>query len=245
VAATTKRQRARDDLRFDAPLYTVAEAARALDVPPSTFATWAKGYVRRPAGRKPVTGAPVVTAFDVKPGDVAVPFVGLAEGMVLAAVRRVGVPLQRVRPALEVLAREIGMDHALASRSLYTDGAELLFDFAQHANGAEAQAASELVVVRSGQRVFRDVIDEYLRRITYADDGYAELIRLPGYDRAEIIADPSRSFGQPIFVHGAARLSDVLERFWAGDDIETLSSEFGVPAVEIEDALRAASRRAA
>ena len=32
---------------------------------------------------------------------------------------------------------------------------------------------------------------------------------------------------------------------WAGDDIETLVAEFGVPAAEIEDALRAASRRAA
>ena len=39
------------DLRFEAPLYTVAEAARALDVPATTFATWAKGYIRHPPGR--------------------------------------------------------------------------------------------------------------------------------------------------------------------------------------------------
>jgi uncharacterized protein (DUF433 family) len=245
VTTKTRTQGTREDLRFDAPLYTLAEAARALDVPVSTFTTWAKGYVRRPSGRKPIVGSPVVTAFAAKSGEASVPFVGLAEGMVLAAVRRAGVPLQRIRPALDVLARQIGVDHALASRSLYTDGAELLFDYAQHATGEEAHAANGLVVVRSGQRVFRDVIDAYLRRITYADDGYAELVRLPGYERAEIVADPTRSFGQPIFVHGAARLSDVLERFWAGDDIKTLSAEFGVPAGEIEDALRAASRRAA
>jgi uncharacterized protein (DUF433 family) len=192
-----------------------------------------------------VRGAPVVTAFDSQAGEPAVPFVGLAEGMVLAAVRRAGVPLQRVRPALDALAREIGVAHALASKALYTDGAELLFDYAQHAAGAEAEAASELVVARSGQRVFRDVIEEYLRRIDYARDGYARLIRLPAYDRAEIVVDPTRSCGQPIFEHGSARLSDVLERFWVGDDIESLSAEFGVPAIEIEDALRAASRRAA
>jgi hypothetical protein len=40
-------------------------------------------------------------------------------------------------------------------------------------------------------------------------------------------------------------VSDVLDRFWAGDDIETLCLEFGVPEPEIEDVLRAASRRAA
>ncbi len=245
MTTSAKKRSADSDPRFGLPLYTLAEAARALDVPASTFATWARGYVRRPPGRKPVKGAAVVTALDVPAGEPAVPFVGLAEGMVLAAVRRAGVPLQRVRPALDAIAREIGIAHALASKALYTDGAELLFDYSQHASSADAEAASELVVVRSGQRVFRDVIQEYLRRIEYGRDGYARLIRLPAYERAEVVVDPTRSFGQPIFVHGAARLVDVLERFWAGDDIETLSAEFGVPAAEIEDALRAASRRAA
>ncbi len=244
MTTSVKKGGAAGDVRFDVPLYTLAEAARALDVPPSTFATWARGYVRRPPGRKAVKGASIVTAFDVPAGEPAVPFVGLAEGMVLAAVRRAGVPLQRVRPALDALAREIAIAHALASRSLHTDGAELLFDYAQHAPSAEAEAASELVVVRSGQRVFRDVIEGYLRRIEYATDGYARLIRLPAYERAEVVVDPTRSFGQPIFAHGAARLSDVLERFWVGDDIEALSADFGVSAAEIEDALRAASRRA-
>ena len=72
-------------LRFDVPLYTLAEAARALDVPSSTFATWAKGYERRPPGRRIVRGAPIVTAFEAPAGYPSVPFIGLAEGMVLAA----------------------------------------------------------------------------------------------------------------------------------------------------------------
>ena len=37
--------------RFSSPLYTVAEAARYLDVPASTLATWAKGYRRAGKGR--------------------------------------------------------------------------------------------------------------------------------------------------------------------------------------------------
>lgn len=236
---------ARDDLRFSIALYTLAEAGRALDVPASTFATWAKGYIRRPAGRPPTAGAPVVTAFDAEPGQPTVPFVGLAEGVVLAAVRRLGVPLQRVRPALEALSKEIGLEHALASRRLCTDGAEILFDYAQHAGGDKATAAGGLVVVRSGQRVFRPLIEQYLQRIEYGEDGYASIVRLPAYEHAEVLADPSRSFGQPIFGRGGARVSDVLDRFWAGDDIRTLTEEFGVPAEQIEDVLRAASRRAA
>lgn len=232
-------------LRFKVPLYTLAEAGRALNVHPSTFATWARGYERHPPGRPVVKGAPVVTAFEAPPGHPSVPFVGLAEGMVLAAVRKARVPLQRVRPALAVLAEEIGISHALASKRIFTDGAEILFDYAEHASDEDARALRGLVVVRSGQRVFSDVIRSYLRRIEYAPDGYARLIHLPAFESAAVIVDPERSFGQPIFEHGAARVSDVLQRFWAGDDIETVSEEFGVPVAEVVDVLRAASRPAA
>ena len=115
------------DTRFDIPLYTVAEAARALDVNPTTLATWAKGYTRHPPGRPAVVGAPILTAFsDHAPGSPSIPFIGLAEGMVLTAVRAAGVPLQRVRPALGAVAQRLGLEHALASRRLMTDGAELL-----------------------------------------------------------------------------------------------------------------------
>ena len=100
-------------------------------------------------------------------------------------------------------------------------------------------------MVRSGQRVFADVIRGYLQRISYAKDGYANLIRLPGYEHADVVADPSRSFGQAIFAHGAARVSDVLDRFWAGETISDLTAVFGVSASEVEDVLRAASRPAA
>ena len=40
-------------------------------------------------------------------------------------------------------------------------------------------------------------------------------------------------------------MADVLERFWAGDDLDTLVEEFGVPRAELEDVVRVASRRAA
>ena len=48
-----------------------------------------------------------------------------------------------------------------------------------------------------------------------------------------------------IFARGAARVSDVLERFWAGDDLDGLAEDFGVPRAELEDVVRVASRRAA
>jgi len=78
-------------------------------------------------------------------GGAVVPFIGLAEGYVLAALRKAGVSLQRIRPALNHLQRELGLEHALASRRLYTDGAEVLYDYAERqADPAEAEPWTSL-----------------------------------------------------------------------------------------------------
>jgi hypothetical protein len=61
--------------------------------------------------------------------EATIPFIGFAEAFVLSSFRKAGLPLQRIRPAVEILAKEIGVYHALASKSLYTDGAEVLFDY--------------------------------------------------------------------------------------------------------------------
>ena len=140
--------------RFEEPLYTVGESARYLDVPVSTFRNWAHGYPYRRTDGREIIAPPVLTTV---PSSArrrpVVPFIGLAEGYVLTAIRRSGVPLQRVRPAIERLDVELGLAHALASRRLYTDGAEVLYDYATsgHDEGV-AEAARDLVVVRNGQR---------------------------------------------------------------------------------------------
>lgn len=75
--------------KFDAPLYTQAEAARFLGHSASTFRNWARGYHTIIRGRE-VTGAPVLTALG-KPGHRGpnIPFVGLAEGYALRQSVRV------------------------------------------------------------------------------------------------------------------------------------------------------------
>lgn len=229
------------DLRFRAPLYTLAEAARSLDVPKATFRNWARGY-SHPSSRLGAQTLPTVTDLGAPSGEATVPFIGLAEGFVLAAIRRQGVPLQRIRPAIAALNRELGIEHALASRRLYTDGAEVLFDYAQSTGD---ETVKELVVARHGQRVFAPVVDAYLKRVTFAADGFAARLRLPQYAVADVIVDPRFSFGQPTFVRGRARVADALSRFWSGESLAEVSAEFGVPQPEMEDAVRIASRWAA
>ncbi|HEY5876041.1 MAG TPA: hypothetical protein VIT64_12110 [Ilumatobacteraceae bacterium] len=231
--------------RFSTPLYTVAEASHYLGVPDSTFRSWARGYVRRSDGWADVRGEPIVTVI---PGQrvrsASVPFVGLAEGLVLAGIRRAGVPLQRIRPP-RPLENELGIAHVLASKSLYTDGAEVLYNFVERSGDPDAHDVRQLVVVRNGQHVYNEVVDRYLRRVEFADDGYAQLIRLPGYQSATVVVDPARGFGQPIFGIGGARVEDALSMVWAGESLADVAIEYGVPEAQLEDALRVATRHAA
>ncbi|GAB3460559.1 DUF433 domain-containing protein [Actinophytocola sediminis] len=233
--------------RFSTALYTVPEAARYLDVPTSSLNSWAHGYRNRPPGRREVVGAPILTTLPRRTVRLPIiPFIGLAEGAVLTAIRRSGVPMQRIRPALEQLDSQIGLSHALASRRLYTDGAEILFDYAEATDDPGlVQAAHDLVVVRNGQRVFNEVVAAYLRRLEFDDHGYVRLIRLPAYEVAEIVVDPTRGFGQPIFARGGARLEDALGLFRAGEALDVVADEYGIPRDHLEDAVRIATRSAA
>ena len=221
----------RDRLVFDKPLYTVTEAAAYVGVPRSTFDTWVRGYLRRPTGHNAVQGEPLLTS--VAGHGLTIPFVGLAEGMVLAAFRETGLPLQRIRPALERLRAEHEFEHALASEHLYTDGAEVLYDYARAHSDKQLRL---LTVVRSGQRVFHEVIERYLTRITY-EGGWAVRLVLPITEEPLIVADPERAFGQPVFIHGGARLVDVRGRISAGEDEVAVAQDYGVPLEDIRAAL--------
>lgn len=187
----------------------------------------------------PDSGQPLIAVRKARGQEARVPFIGFAEAYVLACLRRAGVPMQRVRPAVQRLRREIGLDHALASHKLFTDGAEVVFDYAQ------SHPEEMLTVVRTGQQHFGEIIRQYLKPITYGDDGWATRLRLPTYERAEVVVDPGRAFGLPFLVHGGARVEDLVDRFKAGDGIADIAEDFEVPEPEVEDVLRVALRPAA
>lgn len=223
---------AADDPRVRQPIFTLREAAGYLGLPKSTLHDWAR----------PTAGRAIVTSLPPRGRAASVPFIGFAEAYVLSAFRRAGVPLQRIRPAVDALSAEIGIDHALASQRLYTDGAEVLYDYA---TVHDEEELGGLTVVRTGQREFAEAVRDYLRRITYGNDGWASQVHLPAYERAEVVVDPRRAFGMPLVVHGGARVEDLVDRFKAGDALADIADDFGVPQPEVEDVVRVATRAAA
>ena len=177
---------------------------------------------------------PVITAFDDCNGDQrSIPFIGLVEAVVIQAFRNTGLPLQRIRKALEILASEGELEHALASRQLFSDGASVLYDYATRSQDKQLRL---LTVVHTGQQVFHEVIQDYLERITFGDTWATELI-LPVTKRPLLRVIPEVAGGDAVFVEGGATLSAVSSRASAGEPLESIAADFGTPADHLEEAI--------
>jgi len=223
-----------EDERFTRRLYTVAEAARLVGMSPSTLHTWSHGRQKNFSGRTEVAEGPVVTALESSLGDRrSIPFIGLVEATVVQAFRRTGLSLQRIRKALSVLAGQGELEYALASRQLFSDGASVLYDYATRSQDKQLRL---LTVVHTGQRVFHEVIGEYLERITFGDNWATEII-LPVTAEPLLRVVPGVAGGDAIFIEGGAALSAVRSRASAGEPLESIADDYGTPAGQIEEAL--------
>ena len=214
------------DVAHTTPIYSLTEAAQIIHAPATSFARWAHGhrFRQRRAGEWGWSG-PILTGVREGRGY-TVPFNALAEGFIVESFRRAGLPMARIRPAIEVLRNELGVENALLSEKLKTDGAEILIE-----NGDR-----ELVVVRNHQGVFRDVVAEYLQSIRYRD-GFVDFVRLPTYERAEVIVDPLRNSGQPTIARLGVRVEDVVSRVRAGEPMADVADDFGLKKFELRSLL--------
>ena len=178
----------------------------------------------------------MITSLGTVDGDRrTIPFIGLVEAAVVQAFRQTGLPLQRIRRALEVLVAQGELEHALASKKLFSDGANVLYDYAASENDLQLRL---LTVVSSGQRIFHEVIQQYLTRITFGDTWATELI-LPVTERPLLRVVPEVAGGDPVFMTGGAPLSAVLSRIAGGESMESVAADYDVPIDDIAESLHA------
>ena len=83
----------------------------------------------------------------------------------------------------------------------------------------------KLVVPRFNQYVFNEVVEAYLQRIAFSD-GFARLIRLKSYGDADVVLDPARGYGRPIFDRAGVTVDNVFGALRAGDSIEDTAEDY-------------------
>jgi len=212
-----------DDPRFSVGLLDMTDAARFLGIPRVTFHRWARGYPH---------GGPLLHVLPPAPGRAQVPFIAVTEAHVLEALRLAGVRPAKIRPALKQLQAEFGREYALLSPNLATDGIDVLWDFSRTSEG------QGLMVGHTGQLVMREIVEDYLRYVIWAEDGYPRALELRHCQPSKVVLDPYRAFGQPVFEGSRARVWDVANMLKAGEDPQVVADEHGVSIDDVRTAAR-------
>jgi uncharacterized protein (DUF433 family) len=223
-------RRSARDVR-EAPVYTALEASRYLHLPPSTVRAWAFG---QRYGKGSAAGAfqPVIKPADRETRRLS--FLNLIELLVLAAIRRKhAVSLPQVRRALRFLERRFPSPHPLADHQFQTNGAELFVE----------KFGEILNVSRDGQVEMRELLHAYLRCVERDDRGVPVKLYLPSLkpssvERGVIVIDPRISFGRPVLDGTGIRAEIIVDRFRAGEPIDSLAQDYGRSREEIEAVVR-------
>jgi len=201
-------------------------------VPKQTLRNWVLGYTY-PRGGERELAEPVIRPPTGADGP-ALSFVNLIEALTLAGFREMGVPLQRVRGALDYAAEDLGIEHLLASERILTDGLDLFWRF-QELSGEQLVNIS-----RHGQKVFPEAVDRYLREVEWGPDRLASRW-WPGAVAARqglVVVDPRRAFGAPVVAGTGIRTEDVFSRFSAGESVSGLAEDFGLSVAQVEACVR-------
>jgi uncharacterized protein (DUF433 family) len=220
-------------------LYGLGQVDRILGLRSGTARRWIEGYSRGgktypPVIREAPTGSEIATWGE------------FVETRLLAEYRDAGVPLIRMRPAIEALRAEVGTQYPLASARTWLDveGRELVRRV-QDEVGLDRHLA--LVVVRTGQRVldWSRPAEKFRRSVVWTSerqDAQPRLIR-PVQDLEDVVIDPLRGFGEPV-VRGVPT-EVIAELVRAGDSPSMIAELYELPRDQVDAAVRYELLRAA
>lgn len=217
---------------LERPVYGLLQVDRLLGLRSGTARRWIDGYRRGSKEYPPVvrhrsTGSDVATWGE------------FVETRLLAEYRDAGVPLIRMRPAIELLREELNTPYPLASARTWLDvhGQELV---RRVQDEVKLDKHLALVVVRTGQHVldWAKPADDFRRSVKWSgDDGNAQPRQLrPMPDIKDVVIDPLRGFGEPV-VRGV-RTEVIGELVRAGDSPDMIAELYDLPRQTVDAAVR-------
>lgn len=213
-------------------VYVLPQVDRILGLHSGTAQRWIDGY-RRGGKEYP----PVIREHST--GSDRVTWGEFVETRLPAEYRDAGVPLIRMRPAVERLREELGVPYPLASARtwLAAQGRELVRVIEEQVG---LDSSLRLVVVRNDQRVldWSRPADDFRTSLEWTGQGESAEPRLlrPMPDVPEVEVDPLRGFGEPV-IRGV-RTEVIAELIRAGDPPDMIAELYDLPRGMVDAAVR-------
>ena len=220
------------------PAYSMAEAARYVELAPATLRSWVAGREYPKSDGTVAFFEPIIQRPD--PSRTQLSFWNLVEAHVLRALRiKHNVSIKAVRFALDFSQDKYRIQRLLLSPELRTEAGDLFLD-----------KYGELInLSKSGQLAMKTLLQNYLEMI---DRGTKNLpIRLYPFsrrfpvpqgvppDRASrlIVIDPYVSFGRPVIKRQGISTAIISDRIDAGESVLDLAKDYDLEPWEINGAL--------
>ena len=198
-------------------IYTEADAAAILAVPPATLHWWLEGGVRRGRTYQPVL-RPEPT------GRRTLTWAEFIESSLLRQYRRdLRVQLSELRRFVQVLREREGLRYPLATcRPLVGEGRRLLLRLQQE---SELPGELWLVAPASDQLLLTEPAASFLKRIDWHDD-LPVAWKPHGDEASPIRCSPTQRFGRPS-IQGISTEA-IVEHLDAGEDDNDVADQFSL-----------------
>lgn len=118
------------------------------------------------------------------------------------------------------MRREFKTPYGLATRRIATDGIDIFVSYAD----------DTLIRAHDGQAPIREIIDGYLRHVTWDDvDGSPLRLTLRQYpDVAPVVIDPRFGWGAPVITTNNVQVDMVVGLWRAGESLDAVAEEYGL-----------------
>jgi uncharacterized protein (DUF433 family) len=212
---------------LERPVMTAREAARQLDIPPTTLMHWLEGEARADTWYPPVLREEPTGSNEIVWGE-------MVEARYLRAYRQ-RVSMQQLRQFIAGLRREFGLNYPLAhSKPFVGPGRRLLLELQEDAG---LPASMRMVYeATTGQLILDSRVDEFLARVTFDDEGERQVQRMhPAGRNSPVVMDP-RVGSAASTVRGIR--TEVLSELADSDvSVEEIAADFHLPVAVVKAAL--------
>jgi uncharacterized protein (DUF433 family) len=202
--------------RLYLPAYQIAEAADYAQISAQTVIAWHR------------IEAALLRQRDKR---AALSYLQLIEVAVVAAFRKAGVPMKRIRAARAYAARELKSEFPFAEYRFKENGKHLFLDSGQV---DDLKDDTVLQADQHGQLAWESVIGR-LREFEYEEPGIVLKWHVAG-PSSPIVIDPRISFGAPA-VRGTPTWI-IRGRYDAGESDSDIAQDFGIEKEEVREALK-------
>jgi uncharacterized protein (DUF433 family) len=201
------------------PAYQIGEAARYSGISPQTVTAWHRADQR------------TISVLPSRDARAALSYLQLIEVAIVAALRKRGMTLARIRAARDYIAKQLKSEYPFAEHKFKTEGKHIWLNFSQ----LESRSSNDSLVAADlgGQLAWTSIVGKKLEEFEY-HSGLATRWRLAG-KRSRIVIDPQIAFGAPS-IKGTPTWT-LLGRWKAKEPVEAIAEDFSLNASDVKEAL--------